>query len=91
MQERIRLAEWDNDNDPSMVKKIKEMNTLGWLVLLIKINKIIAYHQWKNQSTISYLETINQNQKALFISQNILLTSLPQDLLFVIRQHQSQE
>lgn len=31
MQERIRLAEWDNDNDPSMIKKIKEMNTLGWL------------------------------------------------------------
>lgn len=31
MQERIRLAEWDNDNDPSMIKKIKEMNTLSWL------------------------------------------------------------
>lgn len=30
MQERIRLAEWDNDNDPSMIKKIKEMNTLSW-------------------------------------------------------------
>jgi gas vesicle protein len=29
MQERIRLAEWDNDNDPSMIKKIKEMNTLS--------------------------------------------------------------
>lgn len=26
MQERIRLAEWDNDNDPSVIKKIKEMN-----------------------------------------------------------------
>lgn len=29
MQERIRLAEWDNDNDPSMIKKIKEMNSLS--------------------------------------------------------------
>jgi hypothetical protein len=27
MQERIRLAEWDNDNDPSVIKKIKEMNS----------------------------------------------------------------
>ena len=33
MQERIRLAEWDNDNDPSMIKKIKEMNTLSWSAL----------------------------------------------------------
>ena len=32
MQERIRLAEWDNDNDPSMIKKIKEMNSLSWLL-----------------------------------------------------------
>lgn len=30
MQERIRLAEWDNDNDPSVIKKIKEMNTMNW-------------------------------------------------------------
>ena len=29
MQERIRLAEWDNDNDPNMIKKIKEMNSLS--------------------------------------------------------------
>lgn len=29
MQERIRLAEWDNDNDPSVIKKIKEMNNTG--------------------------------------------------------------
>lgn len=27
MQERIKLAEWDNDNDPSVIKKIKEMNS----------------------------------------------------------------
>jgi len=29
MQERIRLAEWDNDNDPGVIKKIKEMNNLN--------------------------------------------------------------
>ena len=29
MQERIKLAEWDNDNDPTMIKKIKEMNSLS--------------------------------------------------------------
>jgi len=23
MQERINLAQWDNDNDPSMLKKMK--------------------------------------------------------------------
>lgn len=26
MQERINLAQWDNDNDPQMIRKIKEMN-----------------------------------------------------------------
>lgn len=26
MQERINLAQWDNDNDPQMIKKMKEMN-----------------------------------------------------------------
>ena len=25
MQERINLAQWDNDNNPSMIKKMKEM------------------------------------------------------------------
>lgn len=30
MQERIRLAEWDNDNDPSVIKKIKELNSTNW-------------------------------------------------------------
>lgn len=30
MQERIKLAEWDNDNDPSVIKKIKEMNSTNW-------------------------------------------------------------
>jgi predicted RNase H-like nuclease (RuvC/YqgF family) len=29
MQERIRLAEWDNDNDPGVIKKIKEINNLN--------------------------------------------------------------
>ena len=29
MQERIRLAEWDNDNDPSMINKMKQMNSLN--------------------------------------------------------------
>ncbi len=28
MQERINLAQWDNDNDPQMIKKIKEMNNM---------------------------------------------------------------
>lgn len=28
MQERIKLAEWDNDNDPQMIKKMKEMNAI---------------------------------------------------------------
>ena len=40
MQERIRLAEWDNDNDPSMIKKIKEMNSLSWFS-----NKIICMEE----------------------------------------------
>lgn len=31
MQERINLAQWDNDNDPQMIKKIKEMNNAPWL------------------------------------------------------------
>ena len=26
MQERINLAQWDNDNDPQMIKKMKEIN-----------------------------------------------------------------
>lgn len=29
MQERINLAQWDNDNDPSMIKKMKEMNNIN--------------------------------------------------------------
>jgi hypothetical protein len=29
MQERINLAQWDNDNDPSMIKKMKEMNSMN--------------------------------------------------------------
>jgi hypothetical protein len=29
MQERINLAQWDNDNDPSMLKKMKEMNNMN--------------------------------------------------------------
>jgi hypothetical protein len=29
MQERINLAQWDNDNDPSMIKKMKEMNNMN--------------------------------------------------------------
>lgn len=28
MQERINLAQWDNDNDPQMIKKIKDMNNM---------------------------------------------------------------
>ena len=35
MQERIRLAEWDNDNDPGVIKKIKEMNNLNWWIGII--------------------------------------------------------
>lgn len=26
MQQRINLAQWDNDNDPQMIKKMKEIN-----------------------------------------------------------------
>jgi len=26
MQERINMAQWDNDNDPQMMKRMKEMN-----------------------------------------------------------------
>ncbi len=29
MQQRIKLAEWDNDNDPQMIKKMKEMNNMS--------------------------------------------------------------
>lgn len=28
MQQRINLAQWDNDNDPQMIKKIKQMNNM---------------------------------------------------------------
>lgn len=28
MQERINMAQWDNDNDPNMMKRMKEMNGL---------------------------------------------------------------
>ena len=28
MQERIELAQWDNDNDPQMMKRIKEIAKL---------------------------------------------------------------
>jgi len=35
MQERINLAQWDNDNDPSMIKKMKEMNNINWSVYLL--------------------------------------------------------
>ena len=28
MQQRINLAQWDNDSDPQMIKKIKEMNNM---------------------------------------------------------------
>ena len=29
MQQRINLAQWDNDNDPQMIKKMKEMNAFN--------------------------------------------------------------
>ncbi|MBS1889936.1 MAG: hypothetical protein JST59_01470 [Actinobacteria bacterium] len=29
MQERINMAQWDNDNDPQMMKRMKEMNGLS--------------------------------------------------------------
>ncbi len=31
MQERINLAQWDNDNDPQMLKKMKEMSNV-WMI-----------------------------------------------------------
>ena len=36
MQERINLAQWDNDNDPSMIKKMKEMNNINWSVFCLE-------------------------------------------------------
>ena len=39
MQERIRLAEWDNDNDPSMIKKIKEMSGTNIIKKIVKNKK----------------------------------------------------
>lgn len=29
MQERINMAQWDSDNDPQMIKKMKEMSGLN--------------------------------------------------------------
>ena len=29
MQQRINLAQWDNDNDAQMIKKMKEMNAFN--------------------------------------------------------------
>lgn len=29
MQQRINLAQWDNDNDPQMIKKMTEMNAFN--------------------------------------------------------------
>ncbi len=28
MQERINMAQWDSDNDPQMIKRMKQMNGL---------------------------------------------------------------
>ena len=30
MQDRINMAQWDSDNDPQMIKKMKEMSGLNW-------------------------------------------------------------
>jgi hypothetical protein len=46
MQERINLAQWDNDNDPQMIKKIKDMNNMWFMyvsadfldILLLVVN-----------------------------------------------------
>lgn len=46
MQERIRLAEWDNDNDPSVIKKIKEMNSTNWSSIIKQIlNQLILFYR----------------------------------------------
>jgi hypothetical protein len=37
MQERINLAQWDNDNDPQMIKKIKEMNNMWSLYIIYSL------------------------------------------------------
>ena len=29
MQDRINMAQWDSDNDPQMIKKMKEMSGLN--------------------------------------------------------------
>ena len=42
MQERINLAQWDNDNDPQMIKKMKEMNGIEWFILSIIIDGNMA-------------------------------------------------
>jgi hypothetical protein len=53
MQERINLAQWDNDNDPQMIKKIKDMNNMWFMynldyditheILLTQFMNIILY------------------------------------------------
>lgn len=53
MQERIRLAEWDNDNDPSVIKKIKEMNNTNWCDLPTHL--------------ISYYFTVISHHKLVFL------------------------
>lgn len=58
MQERIRLAEWDNDNDPSMIKKIKEMNTLSWSGFLDQLHKIIITQVIKLFEPVAMEESI---------------------------------
>lgn len=47
MQERINLAQWDNDNDPQMIKKIKEMNNM-WLT------------QWLNLWIITFKSCLSE-------------------------------
>lgn len=86
MQERIRLAEWDNDNDPSMIKKIKEMNSLSWSPPFIKIIAI-----WRNLSTTSSPSSTTQNLDSPSIDPNIHTISRPLALLSATPPHPNQE
>jgi hypothetical protein len=42
MQERINLAQWDNDNDPQMIKKIKDINNM-WFICILVSSRCIIY------------------------------------------------
>lgn len=42
MQERIELQQWDNESDPTLLKKMKDLSELysGWLIAIISKSNV---------------------------------------------------